>query len=206
MVASGAGLYFSGIISKFQESATSPTRERAVKPESIRNKVKEPVSSKPVYTFFETLDDPTMTQYVDLKGGVIGTAIIPEKIKVISAKTKVTPASIALVEKISKLEPAIKPKSKQNPKTKISVSSEIKIPTRYVVQVSSFRGEARAGALKVRLQKNGFDAFLMHTELANEVWYRVFLGRYEDEQKAQEAANLIKNKYKLNAVVVRKTD
>ena len=206
VVASGAGLHFSGIISKFQESATSPIRERAVKPESIRNKVKEPVSSKPVYTFFETLADPTMTQYVDLKGGVIGTAITPEKIKVVSAKIKVTPASIAPVEKISKLETAIKPKSKQNPKSETSVSSEIKRPTRYAVQVSSFRDEARAGALKVRLQKNGFDAFLMHTELANKAWYRVFLGRYADAQKAQDAANLIKNKYKLNAVVVRKTD
>jgi cell division septation protein DedD len=206
VVASGAGLYFSGIISKVQESVTSPTRERAIKPESIRNKIKEPVLSKPVYTFFETLSDPTMTQYVDLKGGVIGTAITPKKIKVVPAKIKVTSASIAPVEKISKLEVAIKPKSKQNPKSETSVSPEIKTPTRYAVQVSSFQDEARAGALKVRLQKNGFDAFLMQKELANETWYRVFLGRYADGQKAQDAANLIKNKYKLNAVVVRKTD
>ena len=206
VVASGAGLHFSGIISKFQESATSPTRERAVKPESIRNKVKEPVSSKRVYTFFETLGDPTMTQYVDLKGGVIGTAITSEKTKVVSAKIKLTPASIAPVKKISKLDPIIKTKSKQNPKNKTSVSPEIKRPTRYAVQVSSFRDEARAGALKLRLQKNGFDAFLMHTELANEAWYRVFLGRYADEQKAQDAANLVKNKYDLNAVVVRTTN
>jgi cell division protein FtsN len=200
VVASGAGLHFSGIISKFQESANSPARERAVKPESIRNKVKEPVSSKPVYTFFETLADPTMTQYVDLKGGVIGAAITPEKIKVVPAKIKVNPALIVSVEKISKLESVIKPKSET------SVSPEIKIPTRYAVQVSSFRDETRAGALKVRLQKNGFDAFLMQTKLANEAWYRVFLGRYGDVQKAQDAANLINKKYKLNAVVVRKTD
>ena len=206
VVASGAGLYFSGIISKFQEGATSPTRERAVKPESIRNKVKDPVPSNPVYTFFETLDDPTMTQYVDLKGGIKSTAPPPKKVKVVPAKIKVTPASIAPVEKIAKLEPAIKPKSKQSPKSEISGSSEIKALTRYAVQVSSFRDEARAGALKVRLQKNGFDAFLMHTELANQDWYRVFLGRYVDEQKAQDAANLIKNEYKLNAVVVRNTN
>ena len=206
VVASGAGLHFSGIISKVQESVAFPTRERAIKPEFIRNKVKEPVSNKSVYTFFETLVDPTMTQYVDLKGRVIGTAIAPKKIKVVPAKIKVTPASIAPVEKISKLEPAIKPKSKQSPKSETSVSPEIEIPSRYAVQVSSFRDAARAGALKVRLQKNGFDAFLMHTELVNEAWYRVFLGRYADEQKAQDAANLIKNKYKLNAVVVRKTD
>ena len=206
VVASGAGLHFSGIISKIQESVVSPTRERAIKPESIRNKVKEPVSSKPAYTFFETLVDPTMTQYVDLKGRVIGKAITSKKTKVVPAKIKVTSASIEPVEKISKLEVAIKPKSKQNPKSETSVSPEIEMPTRYAVQVSSFRDAARAGALKVRLQKNGFDAFLMQKELANETWYRVFLGRYADEQKAQDAANLFKKKYKLNAVVVRKTD
>lgn len=206
VVASGAGLHFSGIISKFQESATSPAKERAVKPESIRNKVKETVSSKPVYTFFKTLDDPTMTQYVDLKGGMMATELPPGKIKVAPAKIKVTPASIAPVEKIAKLEPAIKPKSKQSPKSETRVSPEIKAPSRYAVQVSSFRDEARAGALKMRLQKNGFDAFLMQTEIANEAWYRVFLGKYAEEQKAQEAANLVKNKYKLNAVVVRNTN
>ena len=206
VVASAAGLHFSGIISKFQEGATSPTRERAVKPESVRNKVKEPVSSKRVYTFFETLGDPTMTQYVDLKGGIKSTAPPPKKVKVVPAKIKVAPASIAPVEKIAKLEPAIKPKSKQSPKSEISGSPEIKAVTRYAVQVSSFRDEGRAGALKMRLQKNGFDAFLIQIEIANEDWYRVFLGRYAEEQKAQEAANLVKNKYKLSAVVVRNTN
>jgi septal ring-binding cell division protein DamX len=206
VVASWAGLYFSGIISKFQESATSPTKERAVKPKPIRNKVKEPVSSKPVYTFFETLADPTMTQYVDLKGGVIGRTLTPEKIIVIPAKIEVTPASIPPVEKILKLESAIKIKSKQNRKSKISVSPKIKTPTRYAVQVSSFRDEVRAVTLKMRLQKKGFDAFLIQKELASEAWYRVFLGRYADEQKAQDAAILVKNMYKLNAVVVHKTD
>ena len=58
----------------------------------------------------------------------------------------------------------------------------------------------------MRLQKNGFDAFLMQIKIANEDWYRVFLGRYAEEQKAQEAANLVKNKYKLSAVVVRNTN
>ncbi len=206
VVASGAGLHFSGIISKFQESATSPAKERAVKPESIRNKVKEPVSSKPVYTFFKTLDDPTMTQYVDLKGGMMATGLPPGKIKAVPAKIKVTPTSIAPVEKIAKLEPAIKPESKQSPQSETRASDEIKAPSRYAVQVSSFRDEARAGALKMRLKKNGFDAFLTQTEIANEAWYRVFLGRYAEEQKAQEAANLVKNKYKLNAVVVRNTN
>ena len=206
VMASGAGLHFSGIINKFQESTSSPEKMRAVKPESIRNKVKEPVPSKPVYTFFETLNDPTMTQYVDLKGGLMATALPPGKIKAVPAKIKVT--SIPPVEKVAKLEPVIKPESKKKPKVETSVIPEIKASFRYAVQVSSFRDEKRAGALKMRLQKNGFDAFLTRTELANEggTWHRVFLGRYADELKAQEAASLVRDKYKLNAVVVRNTN
>jgi cell division protein FtsN len=204
VMASGAGLHYSGVISKFQESTTE--KVRAVKPESIRNKVKEPISKKPVYTFFETLDDPTMTQYVDLKGGLMATALPPQKVKVVPAKIKV--ASIPPVEKVAKIEPDIKPDSKPLLKNEASVIPEVKVPPRYAVQVSSFRDVKRAGALKKRLQKNGFDAYLTQTELANNggTWHRVFLGRYADELKAQEAASLAKNKYKLNAVVVRKSE
>ncbi|MZH02391.1 MAG: SPOR domain-containing protein [Nitrospinae bacterium] len=204
VMASGAGLHFSGVIKKFQESTTE--KVRAVKPESIRNKVKKPEPDKPVYTFFETLVDPTMTQYVDLKGGMKSTALPPEKNKVVPAKIKVTPVSLQPVNKTAKLEPAIR--QEQKPKIKTRLNSEAEAPIRYAVQVSSFRDEGRAGALKMRLQKKGFDAFLMKTELADNggTWHRVFLGRYAEEQKAKEAANLVKTKYKLNAVVVRNTN
>ena len=199
MVASGAGLHFSGIISKFQESATSPKRERAVKPESIRNKVKETVSSKPVYTFFETLNDTTMTQYVGLNGELL--PLSPERTVIVPAKST---ATIPPVEKQVKSEPLAEPEIKLDR----NIRTENEGRPRYAVQVSSFRDAGRAGALKMRLQEKGFDAFLMQAELANHAgtWHRVFLGRYADEEKAQEAARLARSEYKLNAVVVRKTN
>ena len=205
VMASGAGLHFSGIIDELQENFFSPEKMRAVKPESIRNKVKEPVSSKPVYTFFATLNDSSMTQYVDLQGRLMPDPLSSEK--VILAPEKIASTSLTPpVEKITKLESAVKAESRQDLKSAASVIPEIMARPRYAVQVSSFRDEGRAGALKSRLQKNGFDAFLMQTELAGQAWHRVFLGRYAEEQKAQEAANLVKNKYKLNAVVVRNTN
>ena len=76
VVASGAGLHFLDVINKFQGSTAE--KVRAIKPESIRNKIKEPKTSQPVYTFFETLDDHTMTKYVDLKQGLLSTALLPE--------------------------------------------------------------------------------------------------------------------------------
>lgn len=193
VMASAAGLHFSGVISEFQGEA--PKKLRAVKPEFVREEA--PVVHKPDYTFFKTLNDLTMTQYVDLKGRLMPAAIPPEKIIAAPAKIKVEPAPVA---KITKLEPAVKSDKKPEPET-------AKQPG-YTVQVSSFRDEARASALKSRLRENGFDAFLRHTELADHggTWHRVFLGNYVDEQKAQEAASLARNDYKLNAVVVRNTN
>ncbi len=204
-VASTAGLYFPGIISELQKNAESPKKIRAVKPEFISKKTEEPVTPKLGYTFFKTLNDPTMSQYVDLKGRVMSVVLSPEKSAVVPAKIK---ASTPSEEETAKLELVAKPKIKQNLKSTTSVIPEIKESSRYVVQVSSFRDEARAGALKTHLWKNGFDAFLTQTELVDHggTWYRVFLGRYVDGQKAQEAAHLARSEYHLNAVVVRKTN
>ena len=110
-----------------------------------------------------------------------------------------------MVEKTARLDPAVKIESIQKSKSAGSVTPEIKGQYRYVVQMGSFRDESRAGSLKSLLKKNGFDAFLTQTELADQSWHRVFLGRYVDEQKAQKAASLARSQFKLNAKV-RKTD
>ena len=184
LVASAVGLHFSGInlLSGFQKKEASAKKLRAVKPKFIRDKVAKAASDKPIYTFFETLNDPTMTRYVGLNG-------------------KLLPP----VEKQVESEPLAKPEIKHD--RNIRTPTEIWGRPRYAVQVSSFRVAGRAGALKMHLQEKGFDAFLMQAELADHAgtWHRVFLGRYADEEKAQEAARMARSLYNLNAVVVRKT-
>ena len=44
------------------------------------------------------------------------------------------------------------------------------------------------------------------TKIADDAWHRVFMGRYADEQQAQDVANLARSDFKLNAVVVSKTN
>ncbi len=167
----------------------------AVKPKSLINKAEalKPVSHK--FTFFETLEDKTMTKYVGLHGEIL-------------------PVSLPSSAKPSKplLKPAVKP---AKPESKVQVAKliqeEKKPPTttsyRFAVQVSSFRNEKMAGALKIKLQKKGFDAFLMETELPNHggKWFRVFLGHFSDEGMAKKAADQARLEHKLNAVVVRNT-
>ena len=194
LVASAVGLHFSGInlLSGFQKKEASAKKLRAVKPKFIRDKVAKAASDKPIYTFFETLNDPTMTRYVGLNG------------KLLPAKIAATPL-IPPAEKQVESEPLAKPEIKHD--RNIRTPTEIGGRPRYAVQVSSFRDAGRAGALKMHLQEKGFDAFLMQAELADHAgtWHRVFLGRYADEEKAQEAARMARSLYNLNAVVVRKT-
>ena len=202
VMASVVGLHFFGIISLFQENVSSPKKMTAVKPESFRNRVKEPTPRKTVYTFFETLNDSTMTQYVDLKGRLVP-AVLSSK-KETSGPSKIATV-LPIVKKTARIDPAVKIDGMQQSKSAGSVTPEIKGQYRYIVQMGSFRDERRAGSLKSLLKKNGFDAFLTQTELADQAWHRVFLGRYADEQKAQKAASLARSQFNLNAKV-RKTD
>ena len=202
VMASVVGLHFFGIISLFQENVSSPKKMTAVKPESFRNRVKEPTPRKTVYTFFETLNDSTMTQYVDLKGGLMP-ALLSSK-KEISVPSKIATV-LPLVKKTARLDPALKIGNTRKSKSAESVTPEIKEQYRYVVQMGSFRDESRADSLISLLKKNEFDAFLTQTEIADQAWHRVFLGRYADEQKAQKAASLARSQFNLNAKV-RKTD
>ena len=195
VMSSGIGLYFSGIINFFEENLSSPKKMIAVKPESIRNQVKEPTPRKTVYTFFDTLNDSTMTQYVDLKGKLIPPVRSTKKAPSVSTKTLTT---LPLVKKTARLE--------HTAKLVEIVPPKINAEYRYVVQVGSFREEARAGALKELLHKNGFEAFLRQTNLADQEWHRVFIGQYVDEQKANKAASLVRTKFNLDAKVRRKTD
>ena len=195
VMSSGIGLYFSGIINFFEENLSSPKKMIAVKPESIRNQVKEPTQRKTVYTFFDTLNDSTMTQYVDLEGKLIPPVRSTKKTPFVSTKTLTT---LPLVKKTARLE--------HTAKLVEIVPPKINAEYRYVVQVGSFREEARAGALKELLHKNGFEAFLRQTNLADQEWHRVFIGQYVDEQKANKAASLVRTKFNLDAKVRRKTD
>ena len=204
LVASAVGLHFSGInlLGGFQKKEASVKKLRAVKPKFIRDKVAQVASDKQVYTFFETLNDPTMTRYVGLNGKLLPAVLPLERTVIVPAKSTAT-SSIPPVAKTEQSEPLAEPEIKHD----LDIRTEIEGRPRYAVQVSSFRDAGRAGALKMRLQEKGFDAFLMQAELADHAgtWHRVFLGRYADEKKAQEAARMVRSQYKLNAVVVRKT-
>ena len=203
LVASAVGLHFSGVdlFSGFLQKKVVLKKISAVKPKSLREKIKDVTLESQEYTFFEVLDDPTMTRYVGLDGKTSPALQPPNNVPTVAADNKVAPPPI---EKIVRSELLAKPAS--NHKNITRIIPGIAKPLRYAVQVGSFLDAGRAGTLKMRLQKKGFDAFLMETKIADDAWHRVFMGRYADEQQAQDVANLARSDFKLNAVVVSKTN
>jgi hypothetical protein len=173
----------------FSEGENSSVKKKvsAVKPKSIVNKSEAlgPVSRQ--FTFFETLEDKTMTKYVGLHGEMLPVSLAERPMR----------------SKIKIVEPA-----KLEPKKNVKVVEKKKTPIlpRFAVQVSSFRDVKMASALKMKLLKKGFDPYLMEIELPNHggKWHRVFLGQYVDEDLARKAADSARQKYKLNAVVIKK--
>ena len=186
-----------GFFGEWKKPAVSK-KVSAVKPKFLINKAEalKPVSHQ--FTFFETLNDKTMTKYVGLHGEMLP----------VSSPAK--PVSLFKEKNISSLvvEPA---KSGQKSKILNNFQKEKQISPstlhRFFVQVSSFRNQKKAGALKTKLQEKGFDSFLIETELSNNKgkWYRVFLGKYSDEELASKDAERARKEFRLNAVVVNKT-
>ena len=159
----------------------------AVKPKFLVNKAEalKPVSHQ--FTFFETLNDKTMTKYVGLHGEMLPLASPAKPVPLFEEKNTSSVAVEPLKSDLKEKQPS---------------------PLhRFFVQVSSFRDQKKAGALKTKLQEKGFDSFLIEMELSNHEgkWYRVFLGKYSNKDLASKDAERARKEFRLNAVVVRKT-
>ena len=176
-------VFFSG-----GENSSVIKKVSAVKPKSIVNKSEAlgPVSQQ--FTFFETLEDKTMTKYVGLHGEMLPVSLSERPLR--SQSKIIDPTKFAPKKNVKGIEVKKPP-----------------IMPRFAVQVSSFRDVKMASALKMKLQKKGFDAYLMEIELPNDggKWHRVFLGQYVDEVLARKAAERARQEYKLNAAVIKKT-
>ena len=177
----------------WKKQAPVSKKVSAVKPKSLINKSEDLKPVSPQFTFFETLEDKTMTKYVGLHGKVFHFPLPAKSLNIKEKESIKTP-----IKTILKAQVKENVQLENKPKSSLSI---------FAVQVSSFRDEKKAGILKTDLQIKGFDAFLMEAELPNHggKWYRVFLGRYNDEDLARKDAEFARQKHKLNSVIVRKT-
>ena len=67
-----------------------------------------------------------------------------------------------------------------------------------VIQVLSTRDEARANRILNQLKQGGYPAFLSPVQVGTQVNYRVRVGPYRDRPPAEQAADEVNRKYKLD--------
>ena len=74
----------------------------------------------------------------------------------------------------------------------------------FLVQVASFKSLDHAQTMVRKFKKKGFDAFLQKTisTSGNNLWYRVYLGRFKEKGKALKMVFRVKNQERLNPIVV----
>lgn len=67
----------------------------------------------------------------------------------------------------------------------------VKIPTRYIVQVSAVNKMNDADELKAALTLEGFDARIEPIQKNNTTWYRIVIGPFNSEQQASNQQKLL---------------
>ncbi len=146
------------------------------------------------YTFFKSLTAPHTEKYPGMEGEVFANTTR------VSSGIRRPPLPVnRLMRRYGAIQSS--PDTLANAKENIQRQGEA---NGYMVQVSSFRELDGARALKNRLSKNGYPAFLREAVIPDKgVWYRVYLGRYPDKESALFAAESAKINERLPTVVRR---
>jgi DedD protein len=99
--------------------------------------------------------------------------------------------------------PAVTTESKPKPPavTRVSLSQT----GDYTIQVSSFQSMDQANALKGRLSKKGYAAYVQSVDLSDKgTWHRVRVGNYREKDGAERVASDLRNQESLPATVMRR--
>jgi len=74
----------------------------------------------------------------------------------------------------------------------------------YFLQVQSFADEVNAIEAVNRLEKVGYNAQVVETEVENKMWYRVQIGGYPDKATAQRAQKKLAQEGMSNTIIIQK--
>lgn len=75
---------------------------------------------------------------------------------------------------------------------------------KFTIQVASFQDKARAEIVASSLKQKGYQPVISPKELPEKgIWYRVFVGDFESEEKARELLKTLKEDYKDSFIKLR---
>jgi hypothetical protein len=197
------GLFFS-LTEIFQffsnKDNTSLKKIISSKPKNIKGKqvlIESGINTFGDFTFFDTLDDPSMKKYIGLNGSMVllkkedynrsGDLILSAKRITATSTTLTTPRSSSISPEIDFKNP-----KKKNP------------PTRgFVLQVGSFQDFQRADILKNKLAKYEYPVFISSTFLKNneQTIHRVLVGTFSRKKDAEKVAIEIKRSEKTELLI-----
>ena len=197
------GIYFGAVkfLVIYKEMGKSSSEKKiSVKPENIKEKqalVGPWLSDSDGFTFFDTLDDPSMSKFVGLNENII------EPLKKANYKTSHFDSK---VKKNSILQP-----DNMNAKKALN-SAAYKIKDRkedeplasgFVLQVGSFKTLERANLLKNNLDKKGYPVSIVAAQISGkgEVYHRVVIGRFKKKEAAVKFATRVAEKENLKSVI-----
>jgi DedD protein len=99
--------------------------------------------------------------------------------------------------------PAVTTESKPKPHAAARVS--LSQAGDYTIQVSSFQSTDQANALKGRLSKKGYAAYVQSVDLSDKgTWHRVRVGTYRDKDGAERVASDLRSQESLPATVMKR--
>ncbi len=207
---SGAGIYFGTLkfLVVFQDGGkVSVKKQIPVKPKNMKEKqalVESGSSNDEEFTFFDTLSDPSMSKFVDLNGSVADPAQVANDTPPGPTSARGDVDTISQV-KNSDSENLLNPVAENSETVKVEVGKWVEsVVSGFALQVGSFHQLERASLLKEKLVKKGYPVFVVTVRIAgkDEVWHRVFIGRFLDRETAAVTARKVKQAEKLDSVLM----
>ena len=198
----GTGIFFGIIMGLDIYNAlekSSIKKNISVKPENIKGKqalVNPSSIDENRFTFFDTLDDPSMSKFIGLNEKVIDPQKTTNKISNLAPETK----------KINILQSDIvnAKKSLNSVAYKIETRKQSEpLASGFVLQVGAFKTLERAILLKNNLNKKGYSASLTVARMsdAGEVLHRVVIGSFTERKFAVKTAIRVKQLENLDSVI-----
>ena len=179
---------------------SSMKKQISVKPENIKGKpvLVDPWSiDEEEFTFFDTLDDPSMTKFIGLSENVT------EPPNETNYKTS---DFFSKVKTNFILQPDdVNAKKVLNAVThKIGVQKQGEsLASGFVLQVGSFKTLERANLLKNNLNKKGYPVSVVAAQISGkgEVYHRVVIGRFTEKEAADKVAIRVEQMENLESIL-----
>ncbi len=166
-----------------------------------KTKIFPPKEQNKRYSFFETLYDSELKKQVGLSGKV---EVSPKpKPKAMKSLQSVTIGSLGKINQEN--VPLLTHKTKQ-------IKEDEKLSDKYtvqpfLVQAASFRKLDHAQNMVNKYKRIGYAAFMKKSKSqSGDLWYRVYLGRFNNRERALEVVRLARSKERLEPIIVLQQD